>query len=110
MAADTQTSLNYDVPQIQVAVCLQRLRVITRDKTDIEKLYSELQEQLEFEHSALSDYEVNKIKMKGLREKLKNDEDNESLKKEVVTLDSAYQVFRVAALDSAYHITWSNCG
>jgi Skp family chaperone for outer membrane proteins len=92
VATNTETSLNYDIPQIQVAVCLQRLPVITRDQTDLEKLYSELQEQLEFEHSSLSDYEVNKIKMKGLREKLKNDEDNESLKKEVATLDSEYQV------------------
>ncbi|CAB4004613.1 39S ribosomal L46, mitochondrial [Paramuricea clavata] len=91
VATNTPASLNYDVPRIQVAVCLQRLPIITCEKTDLEKLYAELQEQLEFEHSSLSDYEVYKIKMKNLREKLKIDEDNESLKKEVATLDSEYQ-------------------
>ena len=55
-------------------------------------MYEELQEQLEFEHSSLSDYEVNENKMKNLREQLKNDDDNESLKKEVATLDAEYQV------------------
>ena len=92
MAPNTATSLNYDIPPIQVAVCLQRLPIITCEKTDLEKLYGELQEQLEFEHSSLSDAEVYKIKIKYLREKLKNDEDNESLQNEVATLDSEYQV------------------
>ena len=92
MATNTPMPLHYDIPPIRVAVCLQRLPLITREKTTLEKLYTELQEQLEFEHSALSDYEVNKINMKNLREKLKQDEDNESLKTEVATLDSEYQV------------------
>ena len=92
VATNIPTSPNFDIPLIQVAVCLQRLPLITREKTDLEKLYAELQEQLEFEHSSLSDYEVNKINMKNLREKLKQDEDNESLKTEIAMLDSEYQV------------------
>lgn len=92
IAEETSESINYSVPQIIVAVCLQRAPIITREKTDLEKLYTELQEQLEFEHSSLSDYEVQQIKMRNLREKLKQDEDNELLKKEVSTLDSEYLV------------------
>ncbi|XP_028398228.1 39S ribosomal protein L46, mitochondrial-like [Dendronephthya gigantea] len=91
IVVDTQSGLDYEIPQITVAVCLLRLPVISRKKTDLEKLYEDLQEQLEFEHSSLSDYEVNINNMENLRERLKNDEDNESLKKEVATLDAEYQ-------------------
>ena len=91
-AVAKETPTSHEIPQIQVAVCLQRLPIITREKIELEKHYTELQEQLEFEHSSLSDYEINKINMKNLREKLKHDEDNDELKKEIAMSESEYQV------------------
>ena len=90
--SSTPTSLTNQLPEIHVAVCIQRLPILTREKTELEMQYEELQEQLELEHSSLSDYEVNEINVHSLQEKLKNDEDNESLKKEAAELDSKYQV------------------
>ena len=104
MATNTSTAVNNEIPQIRIAICLQRLPIITREKNELEKLYDELQEQLEFEHSSLSDYEVYKMKMKNMREKLKNDEDNDALKKEVATLDSEYQVLQCGRLLEGYRL------
>ena len=81
-----------ETKSIRIAVCIQRLPVVTPSKSDLELEYEELQELLEFEHSSISEYELNEIIMVEKREKLRKDEDNEKLKKEVAALDSTYQV------------------
>ena len=85
------TSDTYVQP-INIAVCVERVPLVTPSKSDLEKQFEDLQEQLELEHSSLSDYEISKAKMIKKREELKNDADNEKLKKEVAQLDSEYQV------------------
>ncbi|KAJ7370819.1 39S ribosomal protein L46, mitochondrial [Desmophyllum pertusum] len=60
------------------AVCVQRLPVITTEKSELEKRYEELQHQLEFEQSALSEDEVQLHKILERKRKLKDDDDDES--------------------------------
>ena len=70
MLLSTQTSIATETPiyrkpwRVFVAVLLQRRPIISKIKTDIENRFQEFQDQLELEHSALSDYEIRKIKVK----------------------------------------------
>ena len=73
-------------------MCVERLPLITPAKSNLEERYEELQQRLEYEHSSLSDYELSKAEIMNKREQLKQDEDNEELRKEVAQLDSQYQV------------------
>ena len=92
MEATANLTSDTYVQPINIAVCVERVPLVTPSKSDLEKQFEDLQEQLELEHSSLSDYEISKAKMIKKREELKNDEDNEELKKEVAQLDSEYQV------------------
>ncbi|KAL9959899.1 hypothetical protein ACROYT_G033273 [Oculina patagonica] len=60
-------------------VCVQRLPVITKEKSELEKRYEALQEQLELEHSALSEDEVQWKEIVERKEKHKDDDDDESI-------------------------------
>ena len=60
-------------------VCVQRLPVITKEKSELEKQYEELQHQLEFEHSALSEDEVQWKEIMERRENAKDEDDDESI-------------------------------
>ncbi|XP_044172190.1 39S ribosomal protein L46, mitochondrial-like [Acropora millepora] len=61
------------------AVCVQRLPIITKTKTDLEIAYEELQEKLEWEHSALSEDEVQWDTIMQRKEKIKDEDNEESL-------------------------------
>ena len=66
------------ISRIFSAVCVQRLPQITKEKSELEKRYEELQDQLELEHSTLSEDEV---EWEGIQERKKNlkDDDDESM-------------------------------
>ena len=66
-------------PSIFSAVCVQRLPIITKTKTDLEIAYEELQEKLEWEHSALSEDEVQWDTIMQRKEKIKDEDNEESL-------------------------------
>ena len=53
-------------------MCVQRLPIITKAKTDLEIAYEELQEKLEWEHSALSEDEVQWDTIMQRKEKIKD--------------------------------------
>lgn len=59
------------------AVCVQRLPLITKDKSELEIQYEELQNQLELEHSALSEDEVQWEGIMERKRKLKDDDDDD---------------------------------
>ena len=60
-------------------MCVQRLPIITKTKTDLEIAYEELQEKLEWEHSALSEDEVQWDTIMQRKEKIKDEDNEESL-------------------------------
>ena len=66
-------------PSIISAVCVERLPCVTPDKTDLEMRFEELQNQLELEHSVLSDDELEASKLDQRRKRLKEDDDEESM-------------------------------
>ena len=53
--------------------------VVTKEKSELEKQYEELQHQLEFEHSALSEDEVQWKEIMERRENAKDEDDDESI-------------------------------
>lgn len=61
------------------AVCVQRLPVITKEKSELEIAYEQLQDQLELEHSALSEDEVQWEAIIQRKNKVKDEDDEESL-------------------------------
>ena len=61
------------------AVCVQRLPIITKAKRDLEIAYEELQDKLEWEHSALSEDEVQWDTIMQRKKKIKDEDDEESL-------------------------------
>ena len=61
------------------AMCVQRLPIITKAKTDLEIAYEELQDKLEWEHSALSEDEVQWDTIIQRKKKIKDEDDEESL-------------------------------
>ena len=61
------------------AVCVQRLPVITKVKSDLEIAYEQFQDQLELEHSALSEDEVLLEEFLQRKKKLKDDDDDENM-------------------------------
>jgi len=61
------------------AVCVQRLPVVTKAKTGLEISYEELQDQLELEHSALSEYETQWENIQERKKNLKDDDDDEGM-------------------------------
>ena len=68
-----------DNARIFSAVCVQRLPIITKAKSDLEIAYEELQDQLELEHSALSKDEVEWEKLLQRKKRMKEDDDDESM-------------------------------
>lgn len=60
-------------------VCVQRLPLITREKSELEKQFEELQHQLEIEHSALSEDEVQWKEIMDRKENAKDEDDDESI-------------------------------
>lgn len=58
-------------------MCVQRLPVITKPKSDLEISYEQLQDQLELEHSALSEDEVEWEKILQRKKKMKRDDDDD---------------------------------
>ena len=60
-------------------ICVQRLPVITKERSELEKRYEELQDQLELEHSALSEDEVQCKEILEQKEKHKDDDNDESI-------------------------------
>ena len=60
-------------------VCVQRLPVITKEKSELEKQFEELQHQLELEHSALSEDEVQWKEILKRKENAKDEDDDESI-------------------------------
>ena len=74
-------------------VCVQRLPVITKEKSELEKRYEELQDQLEFEHSALSEDEVQWKEILERKEKHKDDDD-ESIEIAISEADRKVDVYR----------------
>ena len=67
------------ISRIFSAVCVQRLPQITKEKSELEKRYEELQDQLELEHSALSEDEVEWEGIQERKKNLKDDDDDESM-------------------------------
>ena len=61
------------------AVCVQRLPVITKEKSELEKQFEELQHQLELEHSTLSEDEVQWKEIMERKENAKDEDDDESI-------------------------------
>lgn len=64
--------------RIVVAVCVQRLPSLSREKTDVERRYQKLKEQLRVERSRLSDHELEEreyVKQKRERERQALEED-----------------------------------
>ena len=68
-----------DNSRIFSAVCVQRLPVITKAKSGLEISYEELQGQLELEHSALSEDEVQWEKILQRKKKIKHEDDDEGM-------------------------------
>ena len=60
-------------------VCVQRLPVITKEKSELEKQFEELQHQLELEHSSLSEDEVQLKEIMERKENAKDEDDDESI-------------------------------
>ena len=60
-------------------VCVQRLPVITKEKSELEKQFEELQHQLELEHSTLSEDEVQLKEITERKENAKDEDDDESI-------------------------------
>ena len=60
-------------------VCVQRLPVVTKEKSELEKQFEELQHQLELEHSALSEDEAQWKEIMERKEKAKDEDDDESI-------------------------------
>ena len=60
-------------------VCVQRLPVITKEKSELEKQFEELQHQLELEHSALSEDEVQWKEIVERKGNVKDEDDDESI-------------------------------
>ena len=77
-------------PRILTAVCLERLPRITPNKTELEKRFELLQEQLELEHSVLSDEEI-EIKKLNQRKKKTSDDDDDGLM-EIAKLEAERKV------------------
>lgn len=65
--------------KIYSAVCIERLPLITPDKTELEKKYEELQDEIELEKSALSDDEVELKKVAERKKKLTERDEDENL-------------------------------
>ena len=61
------------------AVCVQRLPLITRERTELEKRFQDLQERLELEHSMLSDDEVQLNELQYKKKILGDDDDEERI-------------------------------
>lgn len=64
---------------IYSALCIERLPLITPDKTDLARKYEELQDQIEFEKSALSEDEVQFKKVTERKKKLTERDEDENL-------------------------------
>ena len=62
-------------PRIFTAVCVQRSLVVTKMKSHLEVAYQKFQDQLELEHSALSEDEVQLEEFLQRKKKLKDDDD-----------------------------------
>ncbi|CAH3132376.1 unnamed protein product [Porites lobata] len=62
-------------PRIFTAVCVQRSPVVTKMKSHLEVAYQKFQDQLELEHSALSEDEVQLEEFLQRKKKLKDDDD-----------------------------------
>lgn len=62
-------------PRIFTAVCVQRSPVVTKMKSRLEVGYQKFQDQLELEHSALSEDEVQLEEFLQRKRKLKDDDD-----------------------------------
>ena len=60
-------------------ICVQRLPVITKEKSELEKQFEGLQHQLELEHSALSEDEVQWKEIMERKENVKDEDDDESI-------------------------------
>ena len=58
---------------------MERLPRITPDKTELERRFEDLQNQLELEHSALSEDELEAMKLTQRKNKLKEEDDEESM-------------------------------
>ena len=68
------------ISRIFSAVCVQRLPRITKEKSELKKKrYEELQDQLELEHSALSEDGVECEGIQERKKNLKDDDDDESM-------------------------------
>mgnify|MGYP001795301190 CR=1 FL=1 len=77
-------------PSILTAVCLERLPRITPNKTELEKRFESLQDQLELEHSVLSDEEI-ELKRLNQRKKKVSDDDDQGLM-EIAKLEAEKKV------------------
>ena len=67
------------ISRIFITICVQRLPQITKEKSELEKRYEELQDQLELEHGALSEDEVEWERIQERKKNLKDDDDDESM-------------------------------
>lgn len=84
------------ISRIFSAVCVQRLPQITKEKSELEKRYEELQDQLELEHSALSEDEVEWEGIQERKKNLKDDDDDESM--EIGMIESKRKVVMIVKI------------
>ncbi|XP_001634629.2 39S ribosomal protein L46, mitochondrial [Nematostella vectensis] len=66
-------------PAIYTAICVERLPVVTADKSELEKRFEKLQDQLEIEHSVLCDDELTVKKLRDRKKKLTERDEDEAI-------------------------------